>query len=277
MANHLPDFALLREAAIIAREGARRLRQFHQIPITPPEPTTCQAAGMAITAAGMALLRLHDHPLMRDLTGPDGSFSEVPDLTNLRAAFSRAWLETGPVWHEGRGWSPSPACVSPETAAWLANAAQDALDFADALEEVNKEAAKGRRHRMTREQANLRALELAKQLGKPFFHLSESEQARRIGCSWRTWSRTTFYKEARKRKAQLGGRGGRDGQAGSPPVTGLTDDLEAAAYEAGQTQSGRDEVLNKIIAEQEADNEPSPLEGDPPGARPRKVYTRRRL
>ena len=154
------------------------------------------------------------------------------------------------MWHEGRGWSLSPACVSPETATWLANAAQDARDFADALEEVSKREAKGRRHRMTREQANLRALELAKQLGKLFFHLSESDQARRIGCSWRTWSRTAFYKEARKRKAQLGAQGGRDGQAGSPPVTSLTDDHETAAYEVGQSQGGRDEVLNKIIAEQ---------------------------
>jgi len=37
-------------------------------------------------------------------------------------------------------------------------------------------------HGMTREEANRKAMELAKQLGKVFFALTEREQALRIGC-----------------------------------------------------------------------------------------------
>jgi hypothetical protein len=52
----------------------------------------------------------------------------------------------------------------------------------------------------------------------------------------------------------------------------LTDKLEAAIGEGK-----RDEVLNQLIAEQERDNEPSPLDPDPPDGQPIRVQFRKRL
>jgi hypothetical protein len=118
----------------------------------------------------------------------------------------------------------------------------------------------GPRPRMTVEEANRKATDLAKRLKKKFFTLSEREQAKRIGCSWATWKKTTFY-QAAKKKLPPRKKGSRKG------AVSLTDTLQAATGEGG-----RDEVLNQLIAEQEADGEPSPI--DP---RPRKVQSRKRL
>jgi hypothetical protein len=114
-------------------------------------------------------------------------------------------------------------------------------------------------------EANSIAQGLVKKLGKVFFALSESEQARRIGCSWKTWSRTQLYKTARKARGRQ--RGG-PRKVSSPPAVSFTNELAAATGEGG-----REATLNELIAEQRADHEPSPLEDDPPGGRPRKVYT----
>jgi hypothetical protein len=120
--------------------------------------------------------------------------------------------------------------------------------------------AKGKQ-RMTAEEANRKGMELARQLGKAFFVLSEREQAARIGCTWRTWSKTSIYKKARQqRRKQHPARG-------APHAVSFSSAMEAVTGEGG-----REETLNKLVAEQEADYEPSPVEEDPPGDRPRKVY-----
>ncbi len=119
--------------------------------------------------------------------------------------------------------------------------------------------------RMTVEQANKRAMQLAKQMKEGFFSLSEREQARRIGCSWVTWGKTEFYAQAQKRRAR---------QPRSPErkATSFTSHVEAVTGEGD-----RNEVLNQLIAEQEADSEPSPLEDDPPDSKPKKVRERKLL
>jgi hypothetical protein len=57
----------------------------------------------------------------------------------------------------------------------------------------------------------------------------------------------------------------------SPKAQSLTAEREAVTGEGD-----RDKILQELIAEQDADKEPSPLEGDPPN-RPRKIHSRKRV
>jgi hypothetical protein len=152
------------------------------------------------------------------------------------------------------------------------------------------------KRRMTVEEANQKAQQLAEQMGKKFFKLSEREQADRIGCSWQTWVRTPLFKEWQK-QAGTTTQLPKENTPCSPPVVGLTAKLEAVAGEGGQDQVLKDLIadeqqrldtkrksedssraeLQQLIAEQDADKEPSPLDDDPAGAQPRKVWTRKRL
>jgi hypothetical protein len=125
-------------------------------------------------------------------------------------------------------------------------------------------------HRMNVEQANDKAMALAKRMGKRFFRLSEREQAKRIGCHWSTWAKTEFYRQAKK-KAPLQRRV-KINAPRSPRTVCLTSDLEAVTPLRERPAS-----LKRLIAEHEADSEPSPLDDDPPGARPRKVLVHKRL
>jgi hypothetical protein len=124
----------------------------------------------------------------------------------------------------------------------------------------------GRRQRMSVDRANEKAQRLAMKMRMAFFALSERQQAELIGCSWKTWTKTPFYKKAKeKRPAGLGRK------PASPKTASLTPKVEATTGEGD-----RDEVLQQLIEEQEADREPSPLESDPPN-RPRQVHFRKRL
>jgi hypothetical protein len=111
-------------------------------------------------------------------------------------------------------------------------------------------------------------MQLAKKMGKDFFLLSENNQARLIGCAWGTWSKTACFQEARKKKDKLGLPVQHKKGTGSPPVVSFTTNLERVTGEGGP-----DEELERLIAEHEADKEPSPLDD----SRPRKVYCRKRL
>jgi hypothetical protein len=119
--------------------------------------------------------------------------------------------------------------------------------------------------KMTVEDANRTAMVLAKKLQKGFFAMSETGQAKLIGCHLRTWRKTPFYRVAKKKRAKTNAPGARRA------VT-LTDALEAVAREGD-----KDDVLRRLIADQEADREPSPLEDDPPDSRPKTVHSRKRL
>jgi hypothetical protein len=123
-----------------------------------------------------------------------------------------------------------------------------------------------RRQRMTVERANDKAMKLARKLRAGFFALSERQQAKQIGCSWATWKKTEFYAKAQARRPA-----GKRSTVSSPKAESLT-----AAREAVTGEGDKEEVLQQLIAEQEADKEPSPLESDAPG-RPRKVHSRKRL
>ncbi|MHB1524615.1 MAG: hypothetical protein ACYCYB_11755 [Candidatus Dormibacteria bacterium] len=117
--------------------------------------------------------------------------------------------------------------------------------------------------RMSVTQANKRALELARELGKVFFALSDTAQAEQIGCHIRTWRKTDFYGEAAKRRPAKPVRKGRR------RAVSLTEGIEATA--------GRDdEQLQRLIEEQQDDYEPSPLDPDPTD-QPRSVRERKRL
>jgi hypothetical protein len=124
--------------------------------------------------------------------------------------------------------------------------------------------------RMTVEAANRKGMQLAKQYKQRFFAFSIRQQADLIGCSFGTWTKTPFYKQAKKRRRHQR-PAGKQG-ACSPSTASLTGNLEATVG-----KGERDEVLNQLIAEQEANQEPSPLDDDPPDDRPKRVRHRKRL
>jgi hypothetical protein len=150
----------------------------------------------------------------------------------------------------------------------------DPTAFRPAKESLETEVYPGRRHgRMTVAEANEEAMRLAKGKGKSFLFLSERQQAKQIGCSWETWTKTDFYKKAKEKKASIAARITKGDSSGSARVVGLTTNLETTIGEGD-----RDEVLKQLISENqtEANKDPSPLEDDPPD-RPRRVRTRKRL
>jgi hypothetical protein len=129
------------------------------------------------------------------------------------------------------------------------------------------------RKRRTVEAANTQALNLARKYRRAFFTMSLTKQAKLIGCHWKTWKKTKLYLEAVK-----------DGRIAppkpkAPKVVTFTDRIEAATGE-GEKDEIQKEVAERetrrLIAEQSADAEPSPLEDDLPG-RERKAHSRKRL
>jgi hypothetical protein len=127
-------------------------------------------------------------------------------------------------------------------------------------------AAKSHRQRMTVQQANEEAMRLARKMRMGFFALSERQQAKLIGCSWVTWKKTLFYVKAKKMRPA-----GKVKRAPSPKTRSIT-----AGREAVLGEGKKDHVLQELIADQDSDGEPSPLERDPPD-RPRKIHFRNRL
>jgi hypothetical protein len=117
--------------------------------------------------------------------------------------------------------------------------------------------------RMTHDEANSKAMKLAKKMKKKFFALSRREQAELIGCSFATWKKTEFFKTAERRRPAKAPR-----KPSSPKTVSLTNKVEAVTGEGG-----RDQVLKGLIAEQEADKEPSPLDS----ADQRQTHFRKKL
>jgi hypothetical protein len=96
--------------------------------------------------------------------------------------------------------------------------------------------------------------------GAMFFGASESAQARKIGCHLNTWRKTELYKAAKK-------QGKIKKRKSSQLLTAvkLSDAILASngnVQRKDRLHKERDSELNKLIAEQERDYEPSPL-GDP--------------
>jgi hypothetical protein len=123
-----------------------------------------------------------------------------------------------------------------------------------------------RSRRMPLEQANAKAMQLA-QADRLFVQRTIREWAKAIGCSTGLVHDLPLWKETMKRTGR-----GRPVKTPAPKAISLTPLIEEVTGEGE-----REEMLNQLIAEQQADQEPSPLDDEPPGARPRNVHCRKRL
>lgn len=126
---------------------------------------------------------------------------------------------------------------------------------------------------MNVEQANQEAKRQAQKLGKGFFALSKRKQAELIGCHHLTWEKTEFYRMAVK-QGKI-----KSAKMKTPKVVSFTSGIEAATGEGDKDEVEKrveQQELARLIAEQKADKEVSPMEDDPPG-RERKIHFHKRL
>lgn len=112
---------------------------------------------------------------------------------------------------------------------------------------------------MSCEEANAKARELLK-ADAAFADKSQRDWSREIGCSVGLVCKLPMWRAVMKRRPK--GR--------KPKAVALTDKLEA-------TIGKDDEALQDLIGEQQADDEPSPLEDDDPGSTPKRVKVRPRV
>jgi len=118
---------------------------------------------------------------------------------------------------------------------------------------------------MSVDEANENAMKRVKEFGEAFFSMSQNKQAELIGCHARTWKKTPLYQEALKQ-----------GKITTPKPKAAKAFSLTSEREAVTGEGNRDEILSQLIADQETDKEPSPLESDPPN-HPRKIHSRKRL
>ncbi len=112
--------------------------------------------------------------------------------------------------------------------------------------------------RMSKDDANKIAMRLAKTDGS-FVHKTQREWADAIGCSAGLITYLPFWREVAKET-------GRARRGKAPRVVSLTQKVLAVTADPHAE-------LVRLVSEQEADAEPSPLETDPADRRPRKVKT----
>ena len=105
-----------------------------------------------------------------------------------------------------------------------------------------------RPEKMTLEKANEKAMKLAK-ANPQFVHRTQREWAKDIGCAVGQVSNLPFWIEVAIRT-------GRKRKGKRPRVVSLTDKVLAATADP-------EAEMNRLIAESNADREPSPLELDP--------------
>jgi hypothetical protein len=105
--------------------------------------------------------------------------------------------------------------------------------------------------RMTKEVANEKMMALAKN-NPDFVKKGIHDMAKEIGCSSSTIHKTSFWRTLRDQT-------GRSRNKNTPKVVSLTDSLEATVGEGDEH-----EILERLIQEQNADHEPSPLESSSP-------------
>jgi hypothetical protein len=119
------------------------------------------------------------------------------------------------------------------------------------------------RRRMMLAAANSKAMELAKS-DPAFMSKSTREWADDIGCSYGLVGKLDLWIQ----KQELTGHDSK--QSKSPQTVSLTDQLLAV------TSADEEQPLQRLIREQRADQEPSPLEPDSPD-KPRRVHYRKKL
>ena len=103
---------------------------------------------------------------------------------------------------------------------------------------------------------------VVKKEGKAFLYLSQSKQAKRLGCHLRTWRKTEMYREVQRTKAALA----KQATPRGPRVVGFTPGVEARVADE------REKTVQELVAEQQQDFEPAPT--DPT---PRKVRNHKRV
>jgi hypothetical protein len=138
-------------------------------------------------------------------------------------------------------------------------------EYAKALEIVHKQStgpATSRPRRMTLAAANSKATELAK-VDPAFLYKSQRAWADAIGCSDGLITKLELWKAKQKRA------GNEPKQTRSPKAVSLTNKVLAVTPD-------REEELQRLICEQNANLEPSPLDPDPPD-HPRKVKHHKKL
>jgi hypothetical protein len=199
-------------------------------------------------------------------TGGRCNFADALDWTGGIADICEAalngqlpWDQAAAAIHAKPGVSPQRVLEEVRRQASLAAVGAQKTGFATS----DKTRAK---RRMTVKEANDEAMKLAQRLRSEFFLYSERKQAKVIGCHWKTWRKTDFYQTANAKRIVAKQR-----KPSSPKAVSLTAGLETVTGEGE-----KNEILQKLIAEQEADIEPSPVEHDITN-RPRKVHSRKRL
>jgi hypothetical protein len=111
-------------------------------------------------------------------------------------------------------------------------------------------------------EANETAKGMVKKEGKAFLDLSESKQAKRLGCHLLTWRKTEMYRQIQRKKAALA----KQATPRGPRVVGFTPGVEARVADE------REKTVQELVAEQQQDFEPAPT--DPT---PRKVRNHKRV
>lgn len=125
-----------------------------------------------------------------------------------------------------------------------------------------------KRAKLSKAEANEIAILLAK-ANPHFIHGTVRQWASDIGCSPSQVVNLPLWKGKMERTKR-----GPKPRASPRNVVSFTPTLEATT---GRGDDRSDELLASLVADQNTDYEPSPLEDDPPGARPRKVRQRKRL
>lgn len=117
---------------------------------------------------------------------------------------------------------------------------------------------------LPRHEANIRAHELLRDNPS----ITAAELARAIPCAQGTVPKLPAWRVVQERKR----RGPRRTAAGAVPLSGAV--LDSIAQQ--RAKSGTDNPLTRLIAEQEADAEPSSVVPDPPDGKPRRVRAHKR-
>jgi hypothetical protein len=128
---------------------------------------------------------------------------------------------------------------------------------------VQGKPARGGKRRMTKDEANATAMRLA-EADRFFVHRPLREWAKAIGCSMGLVAKLPFWLTTMEQTGRS-----QKGRVPLPKAVSLTSNLEAVVGDD-------DAELRRLMDEQQADAEPSPLDDDPPNARPRRVRTRKR-
>lgn len=108
---------------------------------------------------------------------------------------------------------------------------------------------------MTVEKANEEGKKLSKKEGRNFWRMSKRAQAKRIGCSFDTWSKTNICKTKSEKYQEAHGH-----RSQSRKAVALTEQVADEHQLKRHMETKRDQELNKLVKDQIRDREPSPFD-----------------